>query len=240
VKYMEFSTEPAPQLDEIWAGLKSWLHNLPTTAALARGQANLDLAVANWERDLMTFAGAQGIRQSNMQDFQTRLLMLFLQRKMELPANEIKPILTAVNRNAKNPARLPTTPSTKSLMSRTGTIASVYGSVLGATPAEQAKNAEALINLIVATAAIRKMEIEQLGDERKEPEKPSEPQPAQPSAPQANPPSTPPTTTGGTLNTGWTNGDPIRLRDGTVVNPADAPYPALAAILTRAQQAEVI
>ena len=230
----------------------NWLRKVADDAEINAGQAEMAVYVNKWEQQMMRLAGrytdddSKPINRSTLGKLPIRALYGFLFSQMKLPDDEIQRVFAAVNKmKAVALMKRSAAPTLSALKSQNSTVEQVWAKPIAAiNPDDQPKMIEALVNIIVGTAALRKMELDTLGSQeqpaagqpRTTPLTPGTPQ----GAPQANPPGTPPTNTGGALNAGWTNGDPIKLRDGTVVNPADAPYPALAAILTRAQQAEVI
>lgn len=252
MKYESFAPESKEELNEIFAGFTNWLRKVADDAEINTGQAEMAVYVNKWEQQMMRIAGRfvdadnKPINRTTLGKLPVRALYGFLSTQMKLPDAEIQRVLAAVN-TMKVVAlmKMSRAPALAAIKNQKSTIDQVWAKPIAAiNPDDQPKTIEALVNIIVGTAALRKMELDTLSSQEQPADNKQDTTPLTPgNQPPGTPPSaTPPTGTppAGGLNTGWTNGDPIKLRDGTVVNPADAPYTALAAILTRAQQAELV
>jgi hypothetical protein len=164
MKLSEYSPDSQQELDEIWAGLGTWLRSaVPgNTGAMAGGEREMAKYVSRFVNDMMRLAGRykdeddNPITMKTLQQLPTRALYLYMTTGgMKLPPAEIQGILTALGKNKK--LRIPTPPGLKAadLNSDDSTIQSVWN-------VTDPKLAEVLIDKLVSIAALRKMEIDNL------------------------------------------------------------------------------
>ena len=164
MKLSEYAPDSQQELDEIWAGLGTWLRSVVpgNTGAMAGGEREMAKYVSRFVNDMMRLAGRykdeddNPITMKTLQQLPTRALYLYMTTGgMKLPPAEIQGILTALGKNKK--LRIPTPPGLKAadLNSDDSTIQSVWN-------VTDPKLAEVLIDKLISIAALRKMEIDNL------------------------------------------------------------------------------
>lgn len=256
MRYESFGADKE-EIHEVFSGFTSWLKKMVDAAEVTAGQAEMSVYVNRYEQQLMRLAGryqdtnGEPIDKNSLDKLPARALYLFLHSVMKLPDEEIANVLKSVNSNQRILVTMRRTrPATVVELKKNGaTIGSVWAKPLAMqSAAVHARLCETLLNVIVAAAALRKMELDEFEDRQEQPAPAANngqptPNPLVPgsNAPGNNPPAgAPPAAPTASLNAGWTNGQPINLSDGSVIQPNDAPYAPLAAILTRAQQAGLL
>jgi len=164
MKLSEYAPDSQQELDEIWAGLGTWLRSVVpgNTGEMAGGEREMAKYVSGFVNNMMRLAGRykdeddNPITMKTLQQLPTRALYLYMTTGgMKLPTAEIQGILTALGKNKK--LRIPTPPGLKAadLNSDDSTIQSIWN-------VTDPKLAEVLIDKLVSIAALRKMEIENL------------------------------------------------------------------------------
>jgi len=205
-------------LEEFWQPLQKWLTGLMPTkdTELAGGAKEMQRYVNGFILEISKLAGryqdADGkpITKATMNQLPTKALYLYM-RKMKLPDAEINRILKSMKTKLGTGIK-PVDVAAATLADDDSTMQSIWGVQDGAT-------ADMLIDKLIGVAAVRKMEIEKLGDKADQ----SAQQPQQPSqqAGQANTGAAPGAAAPGAAATAG----------GTAPNAAAATAPAPAANL---------
>ena len=167
MKLSEYAPDSQQELDEIWAGLGTWLRSaVPgNTGKMAGGEREMARYVYKFINDMMRLAGRYKddedapITKKNLQKLPTRALYLYMTGGggMKLPPAEIQGILTALSKNKKLAIATPAGLTAADLNTDDGTIESIW-------KVTDPKLAEVLIDKLMSIAALRKMEIDNLRD----------------------------------------------------------------------------
>jgi len=150
-------------LEEFWQPLQKWLTGLMPTkdTELAGGAKEMQRYVNGFILEISKLAGryqdADGkpITKATMNQLPTKALYLYM-RKMKLPDAEINRILKSMKTKLGTGIK-PIDVAAATLADDDSTIQSIWGVQDGAT-------ADMLIDKLIGVAAVRKMEIENLGD----------------------------------------------------------------------------
>lgn len=164
-------------LEEFWQPLQKWLTGLMPTkdTELAGGAKEMQRYVNGFILEISKLAGryqdADGkpITKATMNQLPTKALYLYM-RKMKLPDAEINRILKSMKTKLGTGIK-PVDVAAATLADDDSTIQSIWGVQDGAT-------ADMLIDKLIGVAAVRKMEIEKLGDKAdqsaQQPQEPSQ------------------------------------------------------------------
>lgn len=182
MRYDSIVSDDAEKLDEVWAGLKNWLqYFVPGPDKAMFGSAKeMQRYIAYWVTEFMRLAAryqddeGNPITRKTLQQLPLPVMRLYLLRVMGLPAAEAEAILAGFNKhpltaksnfNLKRPLNLARLSKQQDKTGQANTVDS-YFKKHGVNPDAMStwSDAEKFVNQLIAMAATRKMEIDNLGD----------------------------------------------------------------------------
>ena len=223
MRYDQFAAKKTENLSEAFGlgTLGKWIAGFaPGVADSLGGQDEMNDYIDHYYKNMMNILGRwrdksnRQITRSTLQELPTRAVYVYLNGGMNLPDEEIERVLRTLNKQFGSAVTL------DELSDEDNRLEDIFGRGI------DAKKIEDIFQKLIAIASIRRMELTKFKVGSREP-----------TAPKSRT-SVPSTKTTSDPNAGWKDGEPITLKDGTVIQPTDANYSTFSVLLRNKRQAD--